>query len=404
MLSQFSVKNFKSIKNEVTLDMQATSNSEHPEHLIMVNKEKYLPLSVIYGPNGAGKSNVIEAIVAFLSKIGIPIRAILQDGESNQTHVKAKPFKLSEDTLNCPTEFEIYFTTLDSEYRYNLHVKEEDVVFESLDRKKFSTNRISHLFERKNKEIKLFGEFSKLKISEDISSTLPLLSYLAITYKENKIVQELIRWLLSNITLLNFGNPIQEMMIRIPKDEKIKNTFLKLLNNLNIDIADYRVEEQNGKIKEIYTKHIVNGYENELTLREESQGTGKLFSLLPYIINSLEVGQTLIIDELDAKLHPKILEYIINLFSNPEINKKGAQLIFTSHDLYTMNSSVFRRDEIWFVAKGKDQGSILYSLAEFKQGGKSIRKDASYDKDYVLGKYGADPYLERILDWDGLNG
>lgn len=82
MLSQFSVKNFKSIKNEVTLDMQATSNSEHPEHLIMVNKEKYLPLSVIYGPNGAGKSNVIEAIVAFLSKIGIPIRAILQDGES----------------------------------------------------------------------------------------------------------------------------------------------------------------------------------------------------------------------------------------------------------------------------------------------------------------------------------
>ena len=88
----------------------------------------------------------------------------------------------------------------------------------------------------------------------------------------------------------------------------------------------------------------------------------------------------------------------------PEINKKGAQLIFTSHDLYTMNSSIFRRDEIWFVAKGKDQGSILYSLAEFKQGGKSIRKDASYDKDYVLGKYGADPYLERILDWDGLNG
>lgn len=404
MLSQFSVKNFKSIKNEVTLDMQATSNSEHLEHLITVNKEKYLPLSVIYGPNGAGKSNVIEAIVALLSKIEIPMRAIMQEGENNQPHVKAKPFKLSEDTLNSPTEFEIYFTTLDSEYRYILHVKKEDIVFESLDRKKFSTNRISHLFERNNKDIKLFGEFSRLKISEDISSTLPLLSYLAITYKENKIVQELIRWLLSNITLLNFGNPIQEMMIRIPKDEKIKNTFLKLLNNLNIDITDYRVEEQNGAIKEIYTKHIVNGYENELTLREESQGTGKLFSLLPYIINSLEVGKILIIDELDAKIHPKILEYIINLFSNPEINKKGAQLIFTSHDLYTMNSSIFRRDEIWFVAKGKDQGSILYSLAEFKQGGKSVRKDALYDKDYVLGKYGADPYLERILDWDELNG
>ena len=91
------------------------------------------------------------------------------------------------------------------------------------------------------------------------------------------------------------------------------------------------------------------------------------------------------------------------LFSDMSINKNGAQLIFTSHDLSTMNSEVFRRDEIWFVAKGNSQNSKLYSLVEFKNNGKSIRKDAKFDKQYLEGKYGADPYLKKIIDWSEVN-
>ena len=407
MLSQFTVKNYRSIKNEITLDMQATSNSEHPEHVFKLEKgkfnEKYLPLSVIYGPNGAGKSNIIEAFGAMLNKIVSPMKTIFRDDYNERTHIKVTPFKLAKDTLNNPTEFEVYFTTSDSEYRYVLHVRREDVVFESLDRKKFSTNRISRLFVRKDVEIKLFNEFSKFKITKDISSNLPLLSYLGITYNTNIIVNDVISWLSYNVGVLNFGNPIRERTIKIPQSKERKVQFLNLLQNLDIDIVDFRMEEVDGR-KDLYTKHIVDGFETELTLQEESQGTAKLFSLLYYIITGLEEGRVLMVDELDAKLHPKILEYIIQLFSNPKINKNGAQLIFTSHDLYTMNSTVFRRDEIWFVAKGNDQGSVLYSLAEFKQDGKSIRKDASFDKDYVLGKYGADPYLVRMLEWEDING
>ena len=110
------------------------------------------------------------------------------------------------------------------------------------------------------------------------------------------------------------------------------------------------------------------------------------------------------IDELDAKIHPVLLRYVIMLFNNMEINKNGAQLIFTSHDLSTMNNDIFRRDEIWFVAKGKEQNSKLYSLVEFKTTkGESVRMDAKYDKQYLEGKYGADPYLKKIIDWSDVN-
>ena len=138
---------------------------------------------------------------------------------------------------------------------------------------------------------------------------------------------------------------------------------------------------------------------------DESSGTKKIFGLLPFIAESLLHGTTLIIDELDAKIHPVLLKYLIMTFSDMKKNKKGAQLIFTSHDLSTMNNDVFRRDEIWFAAKGNHQNSKLYSLVEFKNGnGETVRKDARFDKQYLEGKYGADPYLKKIIDWGKANG
>ena len=150
----------------------------------------------------------------------------------------------------------------------------------------------------------------------------------------------------------------------------------------------------------MYTEHVVDDRKYELELVEESNGTIKVFGILPYIADALLSGTTLVVDELDAKLHPLLLKYIIGLFSNPDINKRGAQLIFTSHDLSTMNSDTFRRDEIWFIAKGENNASKLYSLIEFKSDdGRTERKDARNDKRYLEGRYGADPYLRRIIDW-----
>lgn len=253
---------------------------------------------------------------------------------------------------------------------------------------------------RNSEGIELKGTFGKFKISEDLSETLPLLSYLGITYKKNEIVNDVLGWFEDSIDFLNYGNPYQELRTAIARSEEVRTLVLKMLREMNLDIEDFRIEERDEDHIEVYTQHIVEGYSTELVLSEESSGTRKLFGLLPYIAKSLVCGTTLVIDELDAKIHPLLLQHIIEMFTDMAINRHGAQLIFTSHDLSTMNNHVFRRDEIWFVAKGRNQNSKLYSLVEFKdENGVSIRKDAKFDKQYLEGKYGADPYLQRIIDW-----
>ena len=406
MLCQFTVKNYKSIRYEVTLDMQAAAISEH-EDKVVVDKdgEQFLPVSAIYGPNGGGKSNVLEALHTLAAKVLRPLYAT-GDNEDRiflQKKLIIEPFAFSEETKNKPTEFEIIFRTEMAEYRYILHVKKDIVVYESLDRVKLDTGRRSALFER-DEEIVLKGVFAKLKISDELSATLPLLSYLGITYKKNEVVKDVMEWFEYGIDFLNYGNPIEELRMAVSNSDDVKQLMLDMIQEMDLDIVDFRVvEDENDRI-DVYTKHLVEGYEAELNLLEESSGTKKLFGLMPFIAASLLTGTVLVIDELDAKIHPVLLRHIIMMFNDMNINKQKAQLIFTSHDLSTMNSEVFRRDEIWFVAKGNAQNSKLYSLVEFKnEKGESVRKDAKFDKQYLEGKYGADPYLRRIIDWGKVN-
>ena len=407
MLCQFTVKNYKSIREEMTFDMQATAIMEHRDRIIQTEEgENFLPVSVIYGPNGGGKSNVLEALHTLDAKVLRPLCATCDKSECEYKarKIPVEPFAFSEETKHEPTEFEVFFTTRIAEYRYILHVKQELVVYESLDRIKIDTGRRSALFVRNGNQVELKGVFGKIKISEEISGNLPLLSYLGITYKKNEVISDVIEWFEESIDFLNYGNPRQELRTAIAKTEEVKKLVLDMIREMDLDIEDFRIEEKEENRIEVYTKHTVNGYSTELALSEESSGTKKLFGLLPFIARSLVVGTTLVIDELDAKIHPVLLRYVIMLFTNMEINKNGAQLIFTSHDLSTMNNDVFRRDEIWFVAKGKEQNSKLYSLVEFKnKKGESVRMDAKYDKQYLEGKYGADPYLKTIIDWSDVN-
>lgn len=407
MLCQFTVKNYKSIRDEMTFDMQAAAISEHENNIIRdKDGELFLPISAIYGPNGGGKSNVLEAMHTLASKVLRPLYATGDKEERIflQKRLLIEPFAFSKKTKSQPTEFEIFFRTEIAEYRYKLHIMKDVVNYESLDRIKLDTGRRSALFERDTEEISLKGVFSKLKASEDLSATLPLLSYLGITYKKNEVVKDVLDWFEYGIDFLNYGNPIEELRMAVSNSEDVKQLMLDMIQEMDLDIVDFRVvEDENDRI-DVYTKHLVDGYETELNLLEESSGTRKLFGLMPFIAGCLLTGTALVIDELDAKIHPVLLRHIIMMFNDMSINKKKAQLIFTSHDLSTMNNEVFRRDEIWFVAKGNAQNSKLYSLVEFKnEKGESVRKDAKFDKQYLEGKYGADPYLKRIIDWGKVN-
>ena len=408
MLCQFTVKNFKSIRDEVTFDMQAAAISEHEDRIIKdKDEELYLPVSAVYGPYGGGKSNVLEALHSLVTKV---LRPLYATSNNEEIAIKMKklviePFAFDEETRNEPTEFELFFRTAMAEYRYELIVKKEVIEYERLDRIKLETGRKSALFERDEDEITLKGAFARLKTSDELSDTLPLLSYLGITYSKNEVVQDVLDWFDEEIDFLNYGNPMQELRMAVSKSEDVKRLMLQMIQEMDLDIVDFRVEEKENDRIEVFTKHVVDEYEAELNLFDESSGTKKLFGLLPFIAKSLLRGTTLVIDELDAKIHPVLLKYLIMTFSNMEKNKKGAQLIFTSHDLSTMNSEVFRRDEIWFVAKGNRQNSKLYSLVEFKnKKGESVRKDAKFDKQYLEGKYGADPYLRKIIDRGSVNG
>ena len=407
MLCQFSVKNYKSIRDQITFDMQAAAISEHTDRIIKDSDEQlFLPVSAIYGPNGGGKSNVLEALQTLGTMVLRPVHATKQNRTTDYkfNRYPVKPFIFSEEGKNNPTEFEIFFRTEIAEYRYVLHTREDVVVYECLDRVKMETGRKSALFQRKGEEISLRGVLAKLKISEGMSKNLPLLSYLGITYMNNEVIKDAINWFEYGIDFLNYGNPFEELRTAIASSDEIKKLVLDMIKEMDLDIENFRVEEHENNQIEIYTQHNVDGYKAELTLSEESSGTKKLFGLLPFIAKSLVNGTTLVIDELDAKIHPVLLRYVIMLFNNMETNRHGAQLVFTSHDLSTMNSEVFRRDEIWFVAKGNNQNSRLYSLVEFKTGnGEVVRKDAKYDKQYLEGKYGADPYLRKIIDWSVVN-
>ena len=407
MLCQFTVKNFKSIRDEMTFDMQATAISEHEDRVIKdKDGELYLPVSAIYGPNGGGKSNVLEALHILAAKVLRPLYAT----DDNSYHpfqmkkILIEPFAFGAEEKEAPTEFELFFRTKTAEDRYVLTVKKDIVLYERMDRVKLDTGRQSALFERSDEGIELKGVFAKLKISDELSETLTLLSYLGITYRKNEVIKDILNWFEYGIDFLNYGNSIQELRMAIANSDDVKSLVLDMIQEMDLDIVNFRVEEMENERIEVYTKHIVDGYESELNLSDESSGTKKLFGLLPFIADSLASGTTLVIDELDAKIHPALLRHIIMMFNDMEINRHGAQLIFTSHDLSTMNSEVFRRDEIWFVAKGNRQNSKLYSLVEFKNDkGESVRKDAKFDKQYLEGKYGADPYLRKIIDWGKVN-
>lgn len=403
MLYQFTFKNFKSYKNETTFDMQAENIDEFADSLIESKSgKKVLPTSVIYGPNGGGKSGILEALVCLISTVVKPIRLLNErksvfDAMYFAFYNKSEPYKLDNESRNQPTEFEVFFDTGEAEYRYIIHILEDKVMEEHLYKRDYTSKKPTKIYNRADNKIELGELLKKENAGISVNENMPYLTYLAIN-NNIKTIKNVIEWF-QKIIAVNYANS-QSLDFDKIKDERTKKILLILLKSMDVDIKDYRAEETEEK-KEIFTKHEnING-EFELRLEEESQGTKKLFSVIPNIIDSLVVGGLMIIDELDAKLHPKLLKNIIGIYKDRDLNSKGGQLVFSSHDLTTMNNKIFRRDEIWFACKNEEESSEIYSLYEIRdEKGEHIRANANFNKQYAEGRYGADPYLTTILNWE----
>lgn len=402
MLCQFTFKNYKSYKNETTIEMQAENISEFKETLLKSPKDgkKFLPVSVIYGPNAGGKSNALEALVSLIGSVIAPV--IFVKGGTKIDNIPIVPYKFTNNPMGT-TDFEIFYRINKNEYRYNISFLGEEIYYEALYILTENAKKPTKIFVRNKNEIEVGEELKREKVNINNNINMPFLSFLAISYNIKTIniaIQFFLSTSLLNCSDDNFENILMHFMF---EDPKIKEEFLKLLKIMDIDIIDYRVEklpDVKDGIK-LFTKHRVNNKEYELNLVEESRGTQKLFALLPRIIISLKNGNLTVVDEMDAKLHPKLIQYIIELYKDKEINKKGAQLIITSHDLTTMTKDVFRRDEILFAAKDRENSSEIYSLYEIRDtNGQHISTKTAYNKQYMEGRYGADPYLQRIFDWE----
>ncbi|MFT8315933.1 MAG: ATP-binding protein [Clostridium sp.] len=407
MLIQFNFKNFKSFRDMATLDMSATSITEHPYNLINVNKdEKYIKIAAIYGANASGKSSVIQAFDFMRTWIIESFKI-----SANINEIPIKRFAFDAESKNIPAEFEVFFRYKGNEYQYGFSLDNHKIHEEWLYIKKTnSKDKYISLFERSGSDIEcnsklLKGSNNFITMVEDKTLFLSIISNAKIDY-----AKDVFEWFLL-LHIIDYGNLAFETaltQVYAPniEDKDYQENLTNFFKAIDINIDGIIVEKddnENNKPKyKIYTKHLMEdgrGY-YKMALSEESSGTQKMFSLFFSLRVSLILGLTIFIDELDSKLHPLLLRYILIMFNDESINKNNAQLIYATHDNYTLTKDIFRRDQIWFVEKDTNAVSHLYSLVEYKSDDdKKVRKDASFNKDYLLGKYGAVPILRGYDMW-----
>lgn len=409
MLIRFSFKNFKSFKNENCLDMEATSLKEHEYNVAKVDNGEYLKVSAIYGANASGKTNVLQAF-DYMKK-----RILVSDDSKKNSPIDEEniySFMINNDPIALEVEI---LAKNNKIYKYGFEVLKDKIISEWLFEKR--VNKFYAIFERENNNVSMKPN----KISELINideRTLFLNIYSKID-RNNEDFSNVYDWFV-NSTYLDLGNPNFERFIsnrvslKILSDENYKRELLKFIKTFDSGIEGIKttpdsieaVKNNNGIIDIEVIHKGENGELKALPFYLESNGTRKMFHLFDFFMDALKNGMVLFVDELDAKLHPLLTRYIINLFHNSDTNKGNGQLIYSTHDTVNLNKETFRRDEIWFAEKDKDGISEIYALSDYileddKNAGKKVRNDATYNKDYLTGRYGAIPVLEEFnIDYE----
>lgn len=389
--------------------------------MIRNNKYNLLPLTIFYGANSSGKSNLIKAIATMRYIIEHSVRLNVSDT------LPYDPFALDEDSNSQPTLFEIQFINGEALYRYGFEYNDTTIISEWLYEKRFGEKEYD-LFVRSRDAIAVSPKrFPEGKGKEDLTNSNRLFLSLVAQLKGEKS-NSIMSWfgqcnLLSGIDSDGYENFTIKMFLEHLNGSDEAQSFF---NTLQLGFSNFFVEKVNipkevldkapdpikaelekglaeGKIVESITTHNIydengqvigkrNFHKDEM----ESEGTKKVIELSGPIFNTLNKGKILIIDELDAKLHPLLTRNIVLLFMDPEKNKHGAQLIFATHDTNLLDLDIIRRDQIWFAEKDQVESTDIYSLVEFKdEEGKKIRNDRDIKRDYIRGRYGAIPFIGK---------
>lgn len=426
MLLNFAVTNYRSIKERQVFSLMAVEGLPHEESLIRSKDGiQILPVALLFGANASGKSNILRAFGTMRQMVLNSVRLNPDD-----TLDEYEPFLLDEESRNNDTEFEAEFiaTTeqnVELHYRYGFSFSGKIISEEWLYRQEGNTNEVE-LFTRIGGKVQINEtEFPEGKGKEDALNSNRL--FLSLIAQLNGVQStEVISWFSSGI-FVTASQTEQYITLtsallkskKIPIENEIShyvNIAETFLSNIDVGITELSIEEVSialnkdvpEELKKILSKdgHTtlkvesthnrynkqgeIRGKEIFSTVRNESEGTQKITDLLGVIFTTLWAGSLLVIDELDAKLHPLLTRAIVQLFTNPKINPHGAQLVFTTHDTNQLHLDYVRRDEIWFTEKSPVEATELYSHIEFKD------FDPSMDitEQYVNGRYGAIPRIK----------
>lgn len=414
MLIDFTVENYKSIKDSMTFTMEATAIKDHSKNIFKDGKKILLKSAVIYGPNASGKSNLLNAM-SFMRSF---VENSATEYKLNDT-IEVEPFKLNTLKKDEASLFETTFIYNEIKYRYGFRLNNNKVLDEWLFHTKI---RETKLFVRTNQEFDLSKAFSEGNLIVKENKTRENVLFLSVVAQFNgSISKSIIDWfnqfnITSNVTRNKFEHYTLDML----KNLENKSKILKLLLSVDMGVKDVEMKTTNVEFEkapsfikeiikkdnaeessitqsEIITKHMQYNEKKEyigdieFKLQNESTGTNKFLLLAGPIVETLANGEILVIDELDNSFHTQMTEFIVALFNSKETNPKNAQLIFATHDTNLLTHKLFRRDQIWFVEKNIYGESEIFSLIDF-----GARKDTSLEKNYLEGKFGGVPHIYNL--------
>jgi len=418
MLIEFRVKNFRSLRDEQVLSLVASKDKTLLDSNTVETGIKavhtLLRSATIYGANASGKSNIVKAL-QYMRGVVTESATVIKPGQT----YNVQPFRLDKSSATEPTEFEVTFLIDNVRYQYGFAMTAKRIVSEYL--LVYKAFKPQRWFERyldaeTDKEIYEFGSSLKGSKSTWEHATRPNALFLSMAAQLNsEQLRPIYDWIVNQLIVFNEVTPLAPQstikMLQLPERRKEICKFLASadISIKDIDVVTRKVPGQavhfnmtSGKTEvrpeeveenQLLFHHVTDYGKAVFDLNDESNGTRNLLFIAGPVLDILQKGHTLVIDELDTSLHTLLVQELVRLFHNPEINTTGAQLIFTTHDTSLLNApDLLRRDQIWFVEKDRDQASSLVSLSEF-----SPRKNEALERGYLIGRYGGIPFIEQMM-------
>ena len=421
MLVEFRVSNFRSFNDEQTYSFVAGRDSKHNDHLIDIGPIKLLKCASVYGANASGKSNLFKAL-GVMEQFVCTSATRMNQGDKIPGIV---PFRLSSATTSEPSRFVITVLLGKSLYEYGFSATAEEVFDEWLTTGPVKGSK-RPLFRRTcdPNSGKTTWSFGKPLTEEGPGlSERTRDNGLALSRGAEQNVKPLSRfflWFANKMWILDLSHDpsylVHKTAMRIKENTAFAERVNRLVRDADMSIESIKVEEgapPSPKAREVIklllpeealrkideklisppnirTAHRIEGTDALIEFdmqHDESNGTQRFFALAGPLLDALDKGALVVVDEIDCSMHPLLTRKLIELFQSPNVNTKGAQLLFTTHDSSLMSPALFRRDQVWLTEKGQDGASSLLSLYDFRK----PRSTESFSKNYLAGRYGGVP-------------